>query len=147
MPRNLRRTRFRKTRDPQEIKLLTHGVSLTTRFGIAIKLRDREGLRALWSELRDELLGEWVAEHPFTRPFAWLLFEATEPRLPVSGEAAAEAHEWTGAHNHFRQHCFLGINRLLGIEDDSRDSKAAFESEKQYVIRLGLLTDAELALL
>ena len=90
---------------------------------------------------------EWVAANPFTRPLGYWEVDADQPRLPVSGEAAIEARDWMEAHQHYRQYSFLWLNWRLGIDDDSRNSEAAFESEKQYLIRLDLLTDAERALL
>jgi hypothetical protein len=38
-----------------------------------------------WGDVRDELLPQWIREHPGTRPFAWWEQEAPEPRR--EGEA------------------------------------------------------------
>lgn len=148
MPPLRRRAKRRNELDRMEHRLLTTGVACTTRFGVPHRLRDRDGLQALWNELRDDLIDEWVSEHPFSRPFGWLLFDITKPRLAVEGEAALESAEWFRTEDKDLRRCyFLGINRKLGIEDDSHDAKAAFESEKQYLIRIGALTETELALL
>jgi hypothetical protein len=56
--------------------------------------------REAWNELRAELLPEFIASKPFSRPWAWWQFDAPEPR-----------------------------------------DKA--ESERDYLVRLDLLTDEE----
>ena len=35
--------------------------------------------REVWCDLREQLLAEWVSEHPGTRPFAWWTYDAPEP--------------------------------------------------------------------
>jgi hypothetical protein len=148
MPRVKRRAKRRRDYTKQEINLLTTGISLTTRFGALHKgLADMAAMREAWDDLRDELLPQWIESHPFSRPIGWLLFDATQPRIAVVGEAALESLEWTRSHSDYRQHDFFALNHRLGIEDNSRDSEAAFESEKQYLTRIGALTESELALL
>lgn len=46
---------------------------------------DQEALEAAWKAFRVELLREWVAEHPGTRPWAWWRFDAPELRRRVDG--------------------------------------------------------------
>jgi hypothetical protein len=36
--------------------------------------------REAWHDLRDEILTEWIREHPFTRPRSWWEFDAPEMR-------------------------------------------------------------------
>jgi hypothetical protein len=149
MPRVKRRTKRRLDYTDSEIQQLSGGVSMTNpRFGTWHRNNvNWPVFEQAWDDLCDEILPGWIAAHPFTRPAGWILFEVKEPRLPVVGEASIEALEWNREHRDFRQCFFLGINRRLGIDDDSRDSEAAYECEKQYLTRLGLLTDAEKQLL
>ncbi|MCC6228523.1 MAG: hypothetical protein IT432_04775 [Phycisphaerales bacterium] len=47
---------------------------------------DLDLARRAWEELRDELLPEFIREHPLTRPWAWWRFDAPEPRSPLEPE-------------------------------------------------------------
>lgn len=148
MPNIRRRAKRRNDYTMQEKSLLSSGVSLNTRFGCLHKGKaDLDAMREAWNNLRDELLPEWIESHPFSRPVAYWLFDASLPRIAVVGEQLLEALEWSDAHRHYRQHFFFGLNRRLGIDDGSRDSQAAFESEQQYLIRCELLTAGERDLL
>lgn len=148
MPKLKRRQKLKREYDAMEKRCFTDGIVLTCYFSHPHKNHvPIEEFKAAWNDLRDELLPQWIAEHPFTRPIGWLRFDVTEPRLPVEGEQLRDALEWTRANCHYRQHYFFGINRRLGITDDSHSSEAPFESEKQYLIRIGALTAEELALL
>lgn len=44
--------------------------------------------RAAWRKFKAALLREWIAERPGTRPAAWWLFDAPEPREEHESEAA-----------------------------------------------------------
>ena len=148
MPRARRRANERREYDKVERRSFTDGITFTNRYAPLHRLRiTKEEWRAAWDDLRDELVPEWIEAHPFSRPLGYWEVDADQPRLPVSGEAAIEAREWMEAHQHYRQYSFLWLNRRLGITDDSRDEKAPFESEKQYLIRLDLLTESERELL
>lgn len=43
---------------------------------------------AAWDELRDDVLGAWVAVAPLTRPPSWWKFDAPAPRDPRETEGA-----------------------------------------------------------
>ena len=149
MPRVKRIAKRRREYPPNEIQLLLTGVALTTRFGALHKGQgDKAGLRQLWEELRDELLDQWISEHPFTRPFAWLLFDAKEPRLRTVGEQRIESLEAAQKRGlgEYRLCHFENLNRRLGAEE-TRGSEGEWETEKQYLCRLNLLADSERALL
>jgi hypothetical protein len=65
-------------------------------WGAAIR-GNLDELRALWNLNGAELLREWIDDgHPGTRPWAWWLFEAEEPRRAISGEPSypAELPMW-----------------------------------------------------
>lgn len=64
-------------------------------------LGDSAACRRTWRDLRDELLPDWIREHPGTRPWAWWEFDAPrwdrkfgafydgtlpEPRLRIGGK-------------------------------------------------------------
>jgi len=40
---------------------------------------------ALWREHRADVLEDWIASNPGTRPWAWWQYDATEPRLVIRG--------------------------------------------------------------
>ena len=44
---------------------------------------DVEAMREAWITLRDELLPQWIAENPGTRPYAWWQFDAPERRQRI----------------------------------------------------------------
>jgi hypothetical protein len=149
MPRVRRKKKMRLDYTRQERNMLTHGVSFTCpRFGCFRRNNiNWPVLEAAWRDLEAEILPEWIVSNPFTRPVGWLLFDAKQPRLPVVGEQAIESLEWSREHCHSRQYFFFDINRRLHIDDGSNNSEELFESEKQYLCRLNLLTDGERALL
>ena len=41
-----------------------------------------------WKQLSGGLTATWLLEHPGTRPYAWWLFDAPEPRLEGESERA-----------------------------------------------------------
>lgn len=66
-----------------------------------------EPLPPPWEDVRDELLPQWIREHPGTRPFAWWRDEAPEPRREGETELG-----------YLRRHGLLtpAENRALGAE-------------------------------
>ncbi|WP_339857950.1 hypothetical protein [Pseudohongiella acticola] len=48
---------------------------------------DLERMKADWQRHKRELMAEWIADNPGTRPFAWWQFEASEPRLPAESDS------------------------------------------------------------
>lgn len=129
--------------------------------GIPYRVRDdeadriRERMCEAWDDLRDELLPMWIAEHPFTRPRGWWTCEAPELRRCTNGVHPFERPE-------FIEHCerleqeYPGYTKRVsktwwGVPCISAipglDGKAQYESERDYLIRLDLLTDEERELL
>jgi hypothetical protein len=43
-------------------------------------------IRNLWSGWREFLLTQWISHYPGTRPWAWWMFDAPEPRNPDESE-------------------------------------------------------------
>lgn len=112
---------------------------------------DDDQMRQAWSEIGEELTAEWIAERPGTRPWGWWKFVAKEPRRCLSGP-----HPFTnGARTRFlgdkAKLTRFGLPRMLvcptsapGCPDDFA---CRFESERDFLERLGLLTQAERNLL
>jgi hypothetical protein len=124
--------------------------------------------RACWEAVRDELLSEWIAEYPGTRPWAFWEFDAPEPRLRLGG-TGTPTHEvlnvfaefdagvpvnWLDA---FDCEYYTGRavdvngrpigqefagNKLAGVAIDPADPPR-YESEAAYLKRLDLLTPDE----
>jgi hypothetical protein len=85
-------------------------------------------LRKLWAEVREDFLAKHTARSPGTRPWAWWKFEATEPRLQVApGPEALGPADWFGM-----------PSKYAGMPPDDM-----YETEAEYLERLGLLTDEE----
>ena len=124
---------------------------------------DVDSARLAWSELRDELIAEWIAESPGSRPFGFWTFDAPEPmrrtgtmkfkpgigpRSPRrfdrdSREFIAEADFPPAERISYwrRRHPTANAYAL----DSFDEAYAVYESETEYLERLGLLTDAEIA--
>jgi hypothetical protein len=89
-------------------------------------------LRKVWRQLRSDLLDRHIKEKPGTRPWAWWRFESTEPREQVSdGPEPIGPPDWFGK-----------PSRYLGQPPENM-----YESQVDYLERLGLLTDDERELL
>jgi hypothetical protein len=150
MPRVRRKAKRRPEYTRQERNMLTHGSSFTCpRFGTYRRANiNWPILTAAWRDLEGELLPEWIAENPFTRPVGWLLFDAKKPRLRTVGEQrieSVEAAEKRGLGD-LRLCFFEELNQRLGAEETRYDEQN-WETEKQYLCRLNLLTESERALL
>jgi hypothetical protein len=94
---------------------------------------------SLWRAHRDELLAEWLATWPGTRPNGWWLFDAPpEPRHWIFNGHASPVDipsAWTG------------WRELRGVQITDRTGRRAtrFESQAHYLKRLGLLAPGERA--
>jgi hypothetical protein len=85
-------------------------------------------LRAAWDDLREELLARHIAEHPGSRPWAWWQYDTPEPRRQIGpGPEPIGDADWFGCPSKFR-----------GIPPSGM-----YESEADYLERLGLLKDDE----
>ncbi|MBI5618783.1 MAG: hypothetical protein HY943_21115 [Gammaproteobacteria bacterium] len=112
-----------------------------------------ETIAAHWHAARDELLPEFVKQHPGRRPFAWWHCEAPEPRLRVGGTGIPlhEACNWPAHYAFGIPRDWLmpgeafasllarrGEFRVVDLHDPPR-----FEGEGAYFERLGLLLPGE----
>lgn len=135
MPRKAARSPRRRRADIVELTIfqkfeLLHGSGI---FGDEM---DAETYAAAWREHREQLLADWIAEHPGTRPHAWWVVEGVprygERRLTEFGRRTIPGHRdgWLTR----------GIINHTTIPPMQ-------EPEDEYLRRHGLLTPAEVALL
>lgn len=89
-----------------------------------------ENYAALWQAHGDEVLADWIAEHPGTRPHGWWMCDAPGPRARIDG--GPEASPDTPRR--------FGVPSIYRCEDDW---SAEYESEADYLARLNLLVDGE----
>jgi hypothetical protein len=101
---------------------------------------DPESWGEIWSELREELLPEWIAEHPGTRPLAWWVFEHQNERPvlhPMRPDAEATVR---------KEQTYLGILHTQiahGYGAPDGELWPFQEGETDYLDRMGLLEMAE----
>lgn len=93
-----------------------------------------------WQDLAPELLVDWIRTRPFTRPWAWWRYDPPECRRCMSGEHPYDAADW----GTFPKRYSFG---LPTIKRRPEDWEATFETERDFLERLGLLTPEELALM
>jgi hypothetical protein len=81
----MRRTKV----SPAEWAFLNDEHELADRLNVfeVIALQCR-GTAGLWNEYREEILGEWVAKRPGTRPSLWWEHDAPEPRKERESQRA-----------------------------------------------------------
>jgi hypothetical protein len=87
--------------------------------------------REMWTEYRDELLAEYVSHFPGYRPPAWWRWDSPEPRLRLGG--IGEVIKDGEMH--------LGTPRNWASID--KENPPEYESQPQYLRRLGLFLQAE----
>ena len=124
-------------------------------FGDSSDPRALKRMRTAWQALRDELLADWIAEHPGTRPAAWWLFDSPEPRRRLNGQHPFDnldrqaridelAAKYPGENMTIHHELFFGCPCTRLIPDDY---EAVYESEQMFLERLGLLVESEQAAL
>ena len=112
--------------------------------------------RVAWEAGRADILAEWIAERPGTRPPAWWDFDSPERRRRIDGKphpfdvpervALVAKHERENPGRKVDS-CRLsyGLPCIAMVETDWED--AEYEDEMDYLSRLDLLTDDERAAL
>ncbi len=114
---------------------------------IEVPTRSREGwdenpqierrLREAVADMGDELLDQWIAEHPGTRPWFWWRFIAPEPRRCLSGPHRYHSPEYADVpHRYHFGVPAIAVGPKFGIGE-------TFETEREYLTRLNLLTAEE----
>lgn len=96
--------------------------------------RGNAKLKKAWDIHKDEILKDWIAEKPFTRPWPWWKCDAPEMRKRIKPASIEEV--WPGSVS-FELGIPTDINRTDPIK------KSDFETELAYLKRLDLLTGPE----
>lgn len=144
-PRSRRISRQHRGWTEHHIYQLGHGFDYWgTAFGDNIdvgtnprKELDLEAAREGWEELGEDVLANWIAEKPGTRPWGWWLFDAPQRLRVVSGVEHPQSgfaswqpdrprHFWFGRPSPKHAKC-----------------TAKYETETEYLTRLNLLTQSE----
>lgn len=112
----------------------------------------RAEMQAVWEELQDWMLDEWLhSDEPCgmtnnsarggmcTRPWAWWVFDAPEPRRQISDGPLNSTMADDYPHPHGGK-LYFGVPRSLGT---STDWDCRYELQGQYLERLGLFVDGE----
>jgi hypothetical protein len=102
-------------------------------FGLFWNVREE---RDAWLDLQAELLPQWIAAHPRTRPRCWWLYSAVEPRRRLDGIPAADDPRRAPG----RPENFMGLPRL---RTTAADIDQEYETQVDYLRRLDLLTASE----
>lgn len=101
---------------------------------------DLAAVKKVWKALGAELLERWIAENPGTRPFAWWLFDAPEPRRRMlTGPKVLWVDSLTCPPN--ARKWWFGVPACTSGGD--HEQKIVFESQAAFLERHGLLTEAE----
>jgi hypothetical protein len=157
MPRLTKRRAGRRTAyNDHHIEALTSGCDWFRVFGenaltVPTRMRDDythgdqeadERRRQAWEDLRDDLMADWIESNPFTRPDGWWRYEAPERRQCLSGPHPHDDPAWP---NNCPKWLSRGKPRFCAVVPG--DYKAQYETQREYLERLGLLTNHERALL
>lgn len=113
----------------------------------------KETVLSAWKDLREDLLPDWIRDHPGTRPWgwwkhdapkakapgvpAWHLDEMVEPRQQVGGKGAPTCKKYPA----ILQYYTFGIPD--GWEGFNKADPPIFESEASYLKRFGLFLPGE----
>jgi hypothetical protein len=103
--------------------------------GHPVRPLDLDAVRTAWSELGPEILDEFVAAHPYQRPWGWWVAEAPEPRREAEDGDDADP-------------CIFGTPRWWAEYREGSPTQLLppgqlCESQRAYLVRLGLLTVEE----
>jgi hypothetical protein len=115
------------------------GKSLIKGAGIPDLVGDPALWKKVWEQTKAELLPEWIAKHPGTRPLPWWLFDHKKER-PVLHPMASQTEAVVR-----KQHTYLGMlhTSILHGHGSGGEMWPFQEPEEEYLERLGLLSDSE----
>jgi len=151
MPSPRAEIRSRRSLTPQHLAVLRGGIDWYGAFiysqpsGIASRVREgwedsqsvEQRLRKAIADVGDELLAEWIASRPGTRPWFWWRYSSPERRRCISGE---HYYDRLGASHVYPRGYSFGIPAFIFSR---ADADCTYESERDYLDRHGLLTPAE----
>jgi hypothetical protein len=147
MPMRLRAGRREKRElSPEQIDFFLTGTDFTFFWDEPERGND-------WRAVRDDLLRDWIQEHPGTRPAAWWKYDApkqaapkvpkwhrgemVEPRRRIGGAGAPSWEQFPAILPYYR----FGIP--VSFEGIDKADPPTFESEATYLKRNGLLSPGE----
>lgn len=110
---------------------------------------DRDVVRRIWIDWRDEVLEKFIRDFPGKRPWAWWRFDASEPRRPrVGGKGdliPTSDHNMDLKFGIFRRRDFFSERFLRAVNTGDRKFEAydpedppTFESQASFLRRLSL---------
>ena len=131
MPRKLRLKRRGSSWTAEHRKILMSGLDYFDLF------TDETEQAACWRELKTEILPEFIAVNPGSRPWAWWEFD-----MPVGSrrEAISGRHPWDDPEFRLPKELWFGEPRFLRECDLSIE----YETEASFLERLNLLFGCEL---
>lgn len=98
---------------------------------------ESEELEKLWKEAKGDIMASWKRSKPGTRPFAFWLFDAPEPRRRIGGKGIADFEHYPAIWPCLK----WGLPQYWHNFNESDPPK--FESEASYLRRHGLLFKSE----
>lgn len=101
----------------------------------------RRSMRRHWATVRDRLLSRWAEEYPGTRPWAWWEFDTDEPRRLLSGPGNSLVRNRKATW--WQRQLWFGAPNVIARADI--DTPSVYETERQYLERLGLMVDDDRA--
>ncbi len=112
------------------------------------------GVAALWPLFRDDILANWIALHPGSRPSCWWRFDSPEPRQRLGGigTASHDALAYTSSFAKGIPDSWLTASDAAfyfpeglddGVQAFDADNAPQFESEAVYLRRLKLFAPGE----
>lgn len=114
---------------------------------------EEDHLRRMWAACRDQVLADWVAQHPGSRPVGWWQCEAPEAMRRRLGGIGTPQFEPIDGSDRFALHrgiprYWMDADRIRiygrGTAVDPADPPV-FESQAVYLDRLGLFLPGERA--
>jgi hypothetical protein len=115
---------------------------LGSKWGVVLLLPGLPHQEQAWREHRDVMLGDWIAERPGTRPWAFWRFDAPEPRRILEQEPRTHATIIFRAQGIAESPEVWATRILMG--DAQPDVRLVVEAQAEYLRRNALLAPGEL---
>ena len=106
---------------------------------------------AVWCQVKEKIVGDWIAARPGTRPAWWWHFDAPEPRKRLGGvgKPASDCLAYVPHLTYGIPSTWMTRSLVEHMSGDYSDSLVdpsnppSFESQTAYLKRLGLLAPGE----